>query len=105
MPNFDVYYISVKIFSCGSAGASPARLDIAVSVSRFPSKITAATRSSIPGISILLFFSFLFLFQGKFQAFYQYAKTFNSDDFDYEDLKNGDYVFMRWKVNPACLLL
>uniref|UniRef100_A0A8C4K7I6 GID complex subunit 4 homolog n=1 Tax=Dromaius novaehollandiae TaxID=8790 RepID=A0A8C4K7I6_DRONO len=34
---------------------------------------------------------------GKFQAFYQYAKTFNSDDFDYEDLKNGDYVFMRWK--------
>uniref|UniRef100_A0A6I8P9H5 GID complex subunit 4 homolog n=1 Tax=Ornithorhynchus anatinus TaxID=9258 RepID=A0A6I8P9H5_ORNAN len=34
---------------------------------------------------------------GKFQAFYQYAKTFNSDDFDYEELKNGDYVFMRWK--------
>uniref|UniRef100_A0A7M4G1K7 GID complex subunit 4 homolog n=1 Tax=Crocodylus porosus TaxID=8502 RepID=A0A7M4G1K7_CROPO len=34
---------------------------------------------------------------GKFQAFYQYAKTFNSDDFVYEDLKNGDYVFMRWK--------
>ncbi|POI35254.1 hypothetical protein CIB84_000996 [Bambusicola thoracicus] len=37
------------------------------------------------------------LTEGKFQAFYQYAKTFNSDDFDYEDLKNGDYVFMRWK--------
>ncbi|TRY98968.1 hypothetical protein DNTS_001235 [Danionella cerebrum] len=34
---------------------------------------------------------------GKFQAFYQYAKSFNSDDFDYEDLKNSDYVFMRWK--------
>uniref|UniRef100_A0A7N4PZ77 GID complex subunit 4 homolog n=1 Tax=Sarcophilus harrisii TaxID=9305 RepID=A0A7N4PZ77_SARHA len=34
---------------------------------------------------------------GKFQAFYQYAKSFNSDDFDYEELKNGDYVFMRWK--------
>ncbi|XP_069036842.1 glucose-induced degradation protein 4 homolog isoform X2 [Lepisosteus oculatus] len=34
---------------------------------------------------------------GKFQAFYQYAKTFNSDDFDYEELKNSDYVFMRWK--------
>ncbi|TKS90046.1 Glucose-induced degradation protein 4 -like protein [Collichthys lucidus] len=34
---------------------------------------------------------------GKFQAFYQYAKTFNSDDFDYEDLKNSDYIFMRWK--------
>ncbi|XP_078136102.1 uncharacterized protein LOC144536716 [Sander vitreus] len=34
---------------------------------------------------------------GKFQAFYQYAKTFNSDDFDYEDLKNSDFIFMRWK--------
>ncbi|TWW81508.1 glucose-induced degradation protein 4 homolog [Takifugu rubripes] len=34
---------------------------------------------------------------GKFQAFYQYAKTFNSDDFDYEELKNSDYIFMRWK--------
>lgn len=39
-----------------------------------------------------------FCVQGKFQAFYQYAKTFNSDDFDYEDLKNSDYIFMRWKV-------
>lgn len=36
--------------------------------------------------------------QGKFQAFYEYAKTFNSDDFDYEELKNSDYIFMRWKV-------
>ncbi|XP_017751055.1 PREDICTED: glucose-induced degradation protein 4 homolog [Rhinopithecus bieti] len=35
--------------------------------------------------------------KGKFLAFYQYAKSFNSDDFDYEELKNGDYVFMRWK--------
>uniref|UniRef100_A0A3B3XTD2 GID complex subunit 4 homolog n=1 Tax=Poecilia mexicana TaxID=48701 RepID=A0A3B3XTD2_9TELE len=34
---------------------------------------------------------------GKFQAFYQYAKTFNSDEFDYEDLKSSDYIFMRWK--------
>uniref|UniRef100_A0A3B3T7T3 GID complex subunit 4 homolog n=2 Tax=Mormyridae TaxID=31092 RepID=A0A3B3T7T3_9TELE len=34
---------------------------------------------------------------GKFQAFYQYAKIFNSDDFDYEELKSSDYVFMRWK--------
>ncbi|XP_048348965.1 glucose-induced degradation protein 4 homolog [Sphaerodactylus townsendi] len=34
---------------------------------------------------------------GKFPAFYQYAKTFNSDDFDYEALKNDDFVFMRWK--------
>uniref|UniRef100_A0AAQ4QZ43 GID complex subunit 4 homolog n=1 Tax=Gasterosteus aculeatus aculeatus TaxID=481459 RepID=A0AAQ4QZ43_GASAC len=34
---------------------------------------------------------------GKFQAFYQYAKSFNSDDFDYEDLKTSDYIFMRWK--------
>uniref|UniRef100_A0A8C5QR70 Developmentally regulated GTP binding protein 2 n=1 Tax=Leptobrachium leishanense TaxID=445787 RepID=A0A8C5QR70_9ANUR len=34
---------------------------------------------------------------GKFQAFYQYAKTFNSDDFGYDELKVGDFVFMRWK--------
>ncbi|XP_011476530.1 glucose-induced degradation protein 4 homolog isoform X2 [Oryzias latipes] len=34
---------------------------------------------------------------GKFQAFYKYAKTFNSDDFDYTALENGDYIFMRWK--------
>ncbi|XP_040269304.1 glucose-induced degradation protein 4 homolog, partial [Bufo bufo] len=34
---------------------------------------------------------------GKFQAFYQYAKTFKSDDFGFEELKAGDYVFMRWK--------
>ncbi|XP_063790924.1 glucose-induced degradation protein 4 homolog [Pseudophryne corroboree] len=34
---------------------------------------------------------------GKFQAFYQYAKTFNSDDFVFDELKVGDYVFMRWK--------
>jgi len=34
---------------------------------------------------------------GKFLAFYQYAKTFNTDKFDYEQLKKIDYVFMRWK--------
>ncbi|VVC38450.1 Vacuolar import/degradation protein Vid24 [Cinara cedri] len=33
----------------------------------------------------------------KFAAFCQYAKTFNSDAFDYEELKNADHVFMRWK--------
>merc|ERR1719328_513902 len=33
----------------------------------------------------------------KFLAFYQYAKTFNSDTFDYEELNRTDYVFMRWK--------
>lgn len=44
--------------------------------------------------------------QGKFQAFYQYAKTFNSDDFDYEALKTSDYVFMRWKVSlPTAVLV
>ena len=36
-------------------------------------------------------------FQSKFLAFYQYAKTFNSDTFDYEELNRTDYVFMRWK--------
>lgn len=49
----------------------------------------------IVGTDLLKIF---FFFQGKFQAFYQYAKSFNSDDFDYEELKNSDYVFMRWKV-------
>lgn len=34
---------------------------------------------------------------GKFLSFYQYAKTFNLDVFDYDNLKNTDFVFMRWK--------
>lgn len=33
---------------------------------------------------------------GKFLSFYQY-KNFNSDKFNYEDLKTTDSVFMRWK--------
>jgi len=33
----------------------------------------------------------------KFLSFYQYAKNFNSDNFDYESLQNSDYVYMRWK--------
>lgn len=37
------------------------------------------------------------LLQSKFESFCQYAKTFNSDTFDYEALKGTDYVFMRWK--------
>lgn len=48
--------------------------------------------------NVFLTVSLLVCAQGKFQAFYQYAKTFNSDDFDYEELKNSDYIFMRWKV-------
>lgn len=35
--------------------------------------------------------------QSKFESFCQYAKTFNSDTFDYEALKGTDFVFMRWK--------
>ena len=35
----------------------------------------------------------------KFLSFYQFAKTFNSDDFDYDQLNNTDFVFMRWKVS------
>lgn len=49
--------------------------------------------------SVDQFSSSVFCFQGKFLAFYQYAKSFNSDDFDYAELKDGDYVFMRWKVS------
>lgn len=33
----------------------------------------------------------------KFLSFYQYAKNFNSDNFDYDSLENSDYVYMRWK--------
>jgi hypothetical protein len=39
----------------------------------------------------------IFLFQGKFLAFNQYSRTFNSDSFDYEELRKTDFVFMRWK--------
>lgn len=35
--------------------------------------------------------------QSKFLAFFDYAKSFNSDNFDYEELEKTDYVFMRWK--------
>lgn len=34
---------------------------------------------------------------GKFAAFVDYQKNFNSDDFDYDALDKSDYVFMRWK--------
>ena len=34
--------------------------------------------------------------QSKFLSFYQYAKTFNSDTFDYDAMQETDYVFMRW---------
>jgi len=33
----------------------------------------------------------------KFLAFCQYNKNFNSDSFDYKELKERDHVFMRWK--------
>ena len=38
-------------------------------------------------------------------AFYQFAKTFNSDNFDYEQLKKMDFVFMRWKVSFMLTIL
>ncbi|XP_002154894.1 glucose-induced degradation protein 4 homolog isoform X1 [Hydra vulgaris] len=34
---------------------------------------------------------------GKFGPFIQFAKKFNTDNFDYEYLKTTDIVFMRWK--------
>ena len=47
-----------------------------------------------------LFFDYCFINpQGQFLPFYQYAKTFNQDTFNYDALKNTDYVFMRWKVS------
>lgn len=33
----------------------------------------------------------------KFLQFYQFSKTFNCDNFDYNQLRNTDFVFMRWK--------
>lgn len=41
----------------------------------------------------------LVFFQCKFKPFYKYAKSFNSDDFDYDALEGSDYIFMRWKVS------
>lgn len=37
--------------------------------------------------------------QCKFKPFYKYAKSFNSDDFDYDALESSNYIFMRWKVS------
>lgn len=35
---------------------------------------------------------------GKFDVFEKnFSKRFNSDEFDYDELKDADYVFMRWK--------
>jgi len=36
--------------------------------------------------------------QSKFGSFNQFSKTFNTDEFCYDELKNADFVFMRWKV-------
>lgn len=52
----------------------------------------------------LIMIKFSIFSQGKFLAFYQYAKTFNSDKFDYDQLKKIDFVFMRWKVCIDCTL-
>lgn len=35
--------------------------------------------------------------QGRFSAFADYQKNFNSDDFTYDALEKSDFVFMRWK--------
>ena len=35
---------------------------------------------------------------GKFAPFRPFMKTFNSDDFSYDQLEDADFVFMRWKV-------
>ena len=40
-----------------------------------------------------------FFIQGKFSPFYQFAKHFNNDCFDYTQLNHLDYAFMRWKVS------
>lgn len=37
------------------------------------------------------------MFQGRFSAFADYQKNFNSDDFTYDALEKSDFVFMRWK--------
>jgi len=42
--------------------------------------------------------------QSKFGSFNQFSKTFNTDEFCYDDLKNTDFVFMRWKVLLVVLL-
>lgn len=36
---------------------------------------------------------------GKFAPFRPFMKTFNSDDFSYDQIDGTDFVFMRWKVS------
>ena len=33
----------------------------------------------------------------KFHPFHQFSKVFNSDSFDYSQIENTDFIFMRWK--------
>ena len=39
--------------------------------------------------------------QGKFDGFDAYAQDFASDTFNYDQLKNSDHIFMRWKVRES----
>ena len=39
---------------------------------------------------------------GKFAPFRPFMKTFNSDDFSYDQMDDTDFVFMRWKVSGWC---
>ena len=36
---------------------------------------------------------------GKFAPFRPFMKTFNTDDFSYDQMQGTDCVFMRWKVS------
>ena len=59
--------------------------------------LTAIHRSILSINVVLLNMAVL---QGKFLSFnYQFAKHFNTDDFNYSELKDTDFVFMRWKVS------
>jgi len=60
--------------------------------------ITYVRLPDIISLCLAAIYKYIFVFpQNKFAAFCQYAKTFNSDVFDYDKLKNADHVFMRWK--------
>lgn len=80
-------------------------------ISIFDTKVGCGWRcrsKTLGKFSIILYspFSFInhtflfdcFILQSKFSAFEnKYEKSFNSDNFDYDNLAKSDYVFMRWK--------
>ena len=46
-----------------------------------------------------------FSFQSQFSSFSPFLSKFNADNFDYNELKDSDFIFMRWKVGGIFLVI